>query len=300
MPILTIAIPTRNRAPYLRELLASLTRQIKDPSVVAVHVFDNASEDATEWTVRGAFPRVNYHRSERNIGPHANQELCATVAGGDTWTWVLCDDDLIADCAVERILECIYAHSPALIQTNLGLDKPIATSQFRGFYQQARQFLWDAARYSPRYLNGVGGWSQCVFRGDLFCQEHFTLALKRGWSYPHVAALWSGMQHAFGEHGGPVAFIRTQLVFVREAILPPADGIVPSDSSDENWKRVIEFLNERFALNTPTDVLSKVYSDDHVRDLLRNPWAALKKYWSLMLIPRNWPRAIRRLWHYSV
>jgi abequosyltransferase len=46
-PLLTIAIPTYNRAGYLKELLSILADQLKDEPRVELIISDNASPDET-------------------------------------------------------------------------------------------------------------------------------------------------------------------------------------------------------------------------------------------------------------
>ena len=68
-PLLTIAIPTYNRAWCLRDLLSSLASQLKDESRVELIVSDNASPDETpslvqDFVARGL--RVRYLRNAEN------------------------------------------------------------------------------------------------------------------------------------------------------------------------------------------------------------------------------------------
>ncbi len=129
-PLLTIAIPTFNRAEQLRGLLDVLVPQLANVPEVEVFVSDNASEDATPAVIaaaqatfqqRGA--RIRAHRHCTNLGSDANFAFCFAQAAG-TFFWMCGDDDLIVPSAVAQMLALLQAPdgSPA------ELDMVYATS----------------------------------------------------------------------------------------------------------------------------------------------------------------------------
>lgn len=109
-PLLTIAIPTFNRAEQLRGLLAILEPQIARATDVELFVSDNASEDATpdviaeaqlRYAAAGARLRTCRHAS--NLGSDANFASCFREAKG-SFFWMCGDDDLIVPGAVDEML----------------------------------------------------------------------------------------------------------------------------------------------------------------------------------------------------
>jgi glycosyltransferase involved in cell wall biosynthesis len=71
-PLLTIVIPTYNRADVLsRTLEALFSNPDYDADKIEVVVSDNASTDHTA-EVAGRYPQVRYFRNETNIGPNRN------------------------------------------------------------------------------------------------------------------------------------------------------------------------------------------------------------------------------------
>ena len=118
-PLLTIAIPTFNRAAQLEALLSVLEPQVAGKSDVEVFVSDNGSEDRTSGVV-AAFgeryaasgARLRTHRHPTNIGSDANFAFCFAQADGHFY-WMCGDDDLIVPQAVEEVL--------ALLRTEEGL-----------------------------------------------------------------------------------------------------------------------------------------------------------------------------------
>ena len=98
--ILTIAIPTYNRAAKLEAQLARLVPQLTPE--VRLCVYDNASPDHTREVV-AKYPGIFYYRAATNCGAGRNFfrgfEECATE-----WLWVLSDDDLVTTSAVVDLL----------------------------------------------------------------------------------------------------------------------------------------------------------------------------------------------------
>jgi glycosyltransferase involved in cell wall biosynthesis len=96
-PLLTIAVPTFNRASCLRELLSLLADQLKDQPRVELIISDNASPDETPAVVQEFIAnglRVRYLRNTKNIGPDANFLQCFEQASGKH-IWLFGDDDLV-------------------------------------------------------------------------------------------------------------------------------------------------------------------------------------------------------------
>ena len=105
-PLLTIAIPTYNRAGCLRELLTILIDQLKDERRVEMIISDNASPDETPAVVQDFVDRglqVRYIRNTQNIGPDPNFLQCFEQARGK-YVWLFSDDDLIVPGGVAKIL----------------------------------------------------------------------------------------------------------------------------------------------------------------------------------------------------
>lgn len=105
-PLLTLAIPTFNRAWCLRELLPLLLDQVKDEPRIELIISDNASSDDTSSVVQAFVARglpVRYIRNTHNIGPDANFLQCFEQARG-RYVWLFSDDDLIIPGALKKIL----------------------------------------------------------------------------------------------------------------------------------------------------------------------------------------------------
>ena len=93
-PLVTIAIPTRNRADnYLKHTLTSALNQTYQN--VEIIVSDNCSDDDTKEVVAGMdAPNIRYFRHQADIGANNNFNFSLKQAKGD-YLLMLHDDDLI-------------------------------------------------------------------------------------------------------------------------------------------------------------------------------------------------------------
>jgi abequosyltransferase len=108
-PLLTIGIPTYNRAEYLDGLLATIQEQTQGESRVELLVSDNASADGTDSVVETYQARglaIRYIRNNTNIGPDRNILQCYQEAAGK-YVWIFSDDDILAPGTLKRVLNAL-------------------------------------------------------------------------------------------------------------------------------------------------------------------------------------------------
>lgn len=109
--ILSIAIPTWNRAGFLQQNLRQLNKEISTvpDANIEVIVSDNCSTDQTSDVVREAVSAglaVRYIRNKENIGWGRNFFQCFNLAAG-RYVMVLGDDDFLLDGTLARVIEQI-------------------------------------------------------------------------------------------------------------------------------------------------------------------------------------------------
>lgn len=113
-PLLSICIPTYNRAQLLKSALHNLVPQIIElGDTVELIVSDNCSQDDTVDAVAKYMENdapIRYHRNERNLGAVRNiLLLCNELARGE-YCWILGDDDRVRQGGVARIVEILREH----------------------------------------------------------------------------------------------------------------------------------------------------------------------------------------------
>jgi len=107
--LLTIAIPTYNRAQLLDRQLNWLSNAIKGfEEDIEIFVSDNCSTDNTSGVIdkwKSHFTGVTFHssRNDRNVGVMKNIINCLTAAK-TKYVWAIGDDDPIEDRAIPYII----------------------------------------------------------------------------------------------------------------------------------------------------------------------------------------------------
>ena len=153
-PMVTIAIPTFNRALWLRDCVRlALTQSYRRFEVL---VSDNASSDETALVLdQFSDERLRVVRQPKNIGATANWNACLAEAKGE-YIVFLPDDDRIAPWMLERCVALIKSEPQVPIVMALGGAHIVASG--RTLPTQASQKLgtgiWDGADVLEEYLNG--------------------------------------------------------------------------------------------------------------------------------------------------
>jgi glycosyltransferase involved in cell wall biosynthesis/acetyltransferase-like isoleucine patch superfamily enzyme len=108
--LLTLAIPTYNRASTLDRLLCIIQPQLESAcNLVEFIVSDNCSPDTTQETVQRYIDsgmKIKYIRNKTNIGVMLNIIQCYKLATAK-YVWVMGDDDYLAENAVQFILDIL-------------------------------------------------------------------------------------------------------------------------------------------------------------------------------------------------
>ena len=126
MPLVSIIIPTFNRAQMVCDCIASALAQ-RDAAIEVI-VVDDCSPDDTEKQIHSKFgnePRVRALRNAKNSFQAVSRNNGAKIAKGD-YLFFLDDDNLLKPDAVVELLACLERHPGA------GLVAPLAIHQRPG------------------------------------------------------------------------------------------------------------------------------------------------------------------------
>ena len=111
-PLLSCSITTYNRAHWLKHSLPRLIEAVRPfRDRVEVVVCDNTSTDGTADLVArfAGTPGFSSHRNPANLGMLGNLGATARASNG-AYVWLIGDDDLIVDGAIEAVLTGLEAH----------------------------------------------------------------------------------------------------------------------------------------------------------------------------------------------
>ena len=112
---ISICIPTRDRAAFLRNCLSHLKgfRKLR----LEVIVFDNASDDDTSAVIRefqrGSFARFIHHRHAEDIGVARNMDAALRLATAP-YAWILSDDDIAYEEGLIYLMQCLERSAAAV------------------------------------------------------------------------------------------------------------------------------------------------------------------------------------------
>ena len=115
-PLVTICVPTFDRAEQVEGLLACLAGEIWEREDVAVLVSDNASPDRTPDVLREAAARhawLRWERQPENLGPFGNLEWLVEHAPPSEYVWLFGDDDRLVPGSLAAVLELLRTERPA-------------------------------------------------------------------------------------------------------------------------------------------------------------------------------------------
>lgn len=104
LPLISVGMPVRNEARFLRQALDSLVNQTNVRTEIIIS--DNASTDETEAICRyycDTFPQIRYHRFEQNVGASANFRFVLESANGEYFIWAaghdVRDNNFMEECS---------------------------------------------------------------------------------------------------------------------------------------------------------------------------------------------------------
>jgi glycosyltransferase involved in cell wall biosynthesis len=162
--MLTIAIPTYNRAAFLRQALNSVITQMADlEDLVDIVVCDNASTDGTMELMHeycSHYQYVSYIRNEENTGIDRNIHRCTTVGRGQ-YVHILSDDDILLPGAINKILGIIEKYQPSFLFLNGGWFEGEYTPghKLENIFNESDDILfWDKSAFVEK----LGIWATFV------------------------------------------------------------------------------------------------------------------------------------------
>lgn len=127
-PLLTIVVPTYNRAASLEVLLNALGSEFAGlKGQVAVIIGDNASTDHTpEVTQRflSSWDDTRVVRHDTNIGPEENFCRCVELVTSE-YFWIVGDDDCPKRGVISQVLRLLLDRRPALVYMRSEWLKPV-------------------------------------------------------------------------------------------------------------------------------------------------------------------------------
>jgi glycosyltransferase involved in cell wall biosynthesis len=146
--LVTIAIPTYNRANYLRDAIRSAVHQ--SYKNIEIIISNNNSIDDTESILKEFNDgRIRYFKQNKNISMPDNWNFCLEQAKGDFFL-LLSDDDILEESAIKHLLDLYsnenvsLAYGPVLF-VDKDLNK-IGCSKKGEFFETGNSFIINSLK----------------------------------------------------------------------------------------------------------------------------------------------------------
>lgn len=273
-PLLSLCIPTWNRADTLDDLLASIAAQGKaNLSHCEVVVADNASTDGTlkllrHWRRQLDCP-LRVSRAWTNQGIDRNEHRAVSKARGD-YVWLIGSDDEVVPGGLARVLDSIAQAPGAMIlgqRITRNHEKTIGREERFVDCPDRTGFWFDTSEGIRAYL--ARALSPCAAFSFLSC----TVLPRKAWPTDAEAKPWLGSYylqtfaqwHAVLSHGTPLYVRQVPFVYCRvgnpqrrdmdSALHVQLDartfrrlaGLMPTPESAEALRRILrhEYLPSR-------------------------------------------------------
>lgn len=186
-PLLSICIPTYNRALMIKEAIDSILAQVDERVMNSLEIIvsDNASTDETRLIISNIVKKakiiIKYFENEENIGPEANFLLAVERASGQ-YVWLLGSDDLLADGALKNILNALRGNDLTDIYFGekedfyLTADRPMRFrrimdyNEIKTFNFKDKRMLDEYFKANKRLIAGCNFISNIIFSREKWLQ----------------------------------------------------------------------------------------------------------------------------------
>lgn len=296
--LLTIGIPTRNRAGYLRDLLVSLEHQAGESIVsecgLEILVSDNASTDETQELVSSVADRLvilRHWKNATNLGARGNYHKLVEEARG-RFLWIIGDDDLLLDGGLAHSLETLRRDPDLalLIHFDTRYDPRLRRPQRFAAY---RDYIRECSRVHPHALVEHTLTTSNIYRMDAFDQGF--AREKEATDFLHMYGQARGLRRT----GGAVFVSAFPTIQVRDRRAPAVDAVWPTDL-ERSWLDYLGWLRDEF--DVPE--LRPSVAIDHirrelVRRITRHPLRYLRDNFQALKQPQAWWWFLKRLFFHG-
>jgi glycosyltransferase involved in cell wall biosynthesis len=247
--ILSICIPTYNRAAYLKELLDRLIPELEQTAaardLVRLYISDNASTDATPDVIdsfRERWPIVA-NRNATNIGGDHNFAQMIHQAPG-LYFWLLGDDELIVPGILAPLLETLQTSQHHLVileaVTEVGASYASWKAQDPATFADYAAFVDYYRKSDPWKLMVHSFISMMVIKHAIYDQAEARRVLATvDKNYAHMYGLVEGLRHK----PGTIYRLATPAICIRDRRAPGDTSILHVQYL---WARYYRWLGCKF------------------------------------------------------
>ena len=193
-PVLSICIPTMNRALFLKECLAALARETGCEKVEII-IVDGGSNDASLSVANNARLDgldIKYIQSSKDCGLDKDMELAVKHSVG-ALCWLLADDDVIVEGALNQILWRVESLSNVYISDIVFCNKNLKPHSRSRFLKANDGQIFDISK-SQEYIEYIRSSSS---NNALFCYMSNIIFKRSSWRFSNQGQYVYGYNHVF-------------------------------------------------------------------------------------------------------
>ena len=198
-PLISICIPTYNRAKMLEESLNKILYQLTTSELldfVEVIISDNDSKDNTKELVTKLdkeYNNIRYYRNNHNIWWLANIMKVAEYANWK-YIWLLSDDDCVTDFSLWYVLEIInkenfdvmFCNSVSSENMNIGIEKGKNTYHVFDGISKYLNYLKNNYKWYKNLISFFSFYSILIIKTEYFRTGVLNFQSNINWNdFPH-------------------------------------------------------------------------------------------------------------------
>lgn len=187
--LLSICIPTYNRANYLRQSLTQIQKELNSNTVskVEVLVSDNCSTDNTKEVIDNFINQglhINYIRNEKNLGWGRNFLQCFELAVSK-YVLLLGDDDVLCDNSIDSLIKALqFKEIGVLTFKCYGYDIDWKSEYLKSFSKKI--YFYDSIKYLKKIGPDITMISCCVINKDYVDMKKINIISIGNFSHVHL------------------------------------------------------------------------------------------------------------------
>jgi len=315
LPLVSLCIPTYNRAPYLKALLQSIVDYLPtNERRLEILVADNAGADDTPAVVdafRGQLPTLEYYRNPENVGTELNL-LGLVERSKGSYIWLFGDDDLFRANGIEAVLASL-SDGPDYVVLNYGPiardGNPKAVERFFDIHENRKFKRRDEVM--KEFGLKLGLINSVVFRRDVFVEvprADYLRHMTSGLSYLYVSlsvAAREGLGKVLAEpvfsyrsENSPWSAERWARVYGKDLSLLLEEMIEKGYSSSAVRKFRTTVVLEYYAPTILGNRINRMPIAVYFKSMMQN-YADIPAAWLVLmaaLVPSWGARAMRYVW----
>jgi len=271
-PVLSIAIPTYNRAEFLNRCLESIYSEINDDPIFEIVIGDNGSTDNTEEIVRKfkqTHNNIVYYKQRKNEGFTENLKTVLDLSSGQ-YINPHGDDDFFNKGILYEIIDMVYKYKDCSVMYTSWKKVPLNISYGLNMNNYLNELnginfitamilknddykkLENKVKFSNTEINQVYLQLELLKKNPKYCILHGDIFRSDSGSAPHGGYNWideaiTNYFDILSEYGLDIETIKNEKIKVINSIIFPSIDAVLNRGIKLNLKGLVEAFTKYYS-----------------------------------------------------